>query len=208
MSYNFDISSATIRHDMATLEEEGMLVQPHTSAGRIPTDMGYRFYVDDLVDYKKTRKLAKDSIGEIRKQFAQGQIKRKVQQAVHIISHAIPNVGFATLPESRTFYLGLSNVLKKPEFLSDPMQASQVVEVLENNDNFINLLNSVDLEEKVNIFIGKENIIEQIQSCSMIIGKYNIDDYEGFIGILGPTRMNYAYNSVVIEEVIDLLNNE
>ena len=42
------VSSATVRHDMAVLEQEGFLVQPHTSAGRIPTDKGYRFFVDHL----------------------------------------------------------------------------------------------------------------------------------------------------------------
>src|ERR1700686_3239615 len=43
-----DISSATVRNEMAALEREGFLVQPHTSAGRIPTDKGYRFFVDNL----------------------------------------------------------------------------------------------------------------------------------------------------------------
>lgn len=46
------LSSATIRNEMADLEELGYIVQPHTSAGRIPTDKGYRLYVDDLMAQK------------------------------------------------------------------------------------------------------------------------------------------------------------
>src|SRR5258705_12457664 len=46
--HNLDVSPATIRNDMAVLEEQGYIVQPHTSAGRIPTDKGYRLFVDKL----------------------------------------------------------------------------------------------------------------------------------------------------------------
>ena len=48
--YQLDLSAATIRNEMADLEELGYLTQPHTSAGRIPTQQGYRFYVDTLMD--------------------------------------------------------------------------------------------------------------------------------------------------------------
>src|SRR5262245_66164205 len=46
--HNLDVSPATIRNDMAVLEEQGFIVQPHTSAGRVPTDKGYRLFVDRL----------------------------------------------------------------------------------------------------------------------------------------------------------------
>ena len=47
-NHNLGVSPATIRNDMASLEEEGLIAQPHTSAGRIPTDKGYRYFVDML----------------------------------------------------------------------------------------------------------------------------------------------------------------
>lgn len=50
---DLNLSSATIRNEMADLEEMGYIIQPHTSAGRIPTDAGYRFYVDQLMDEKE-----------------------------------------------------------------------------------------------------------------------------------------------------------
>src|SRR6476469_9319704 len=52
------VSSATVRTILARLEEEGFVQQPHTSAGRIPTDRGYRFYVDLLLDSKRSRRTA------------------------------------------------------------------------------------------------------------------------------------------------------
>jgi transcriptional regulator of heat shock response len=209
LGYNFDVSPATIRSDMASLEKEGLIQQPHTSAGRIPTDLGYRIFVDELAEFDTMRAQAKKTIKTLRESFAKNKVKKKVYEAVSILSHATNNVCFATLPESRTFYLGISNVLKKPEFINNPLQASQVVEVIEDSDNFINTIaKSVEDSDQLQIFIGQENILTEIQSCSMIIGRYQNDDFSGYIGILGPTRMNYAYNSVILEEVLNLLNEE
>lgn len=208
VSYKFDVSPATIRSDMADLEKEGLLTQPHTSAGRIPTDAGYRFFVDDLVDYDLMRDQASSVVSQIKKEFNKDKLKRQIHDAVALISRSTNNMGFATLPDSQTFYLGIANVLKTPEFIKNPLQASQVVEVFEDNNNFLNFLETLGSEDKTQIFIGKENILEKIQSCSLIITKYNTNDYSGYIGIMGPTRMNYAYNTVILEEVAKLLNQE
>ena len=209
VSYKFDVSPATIRADMADLEKEGLLTQPHTSAGRIPTDAGYRFFVNDIVDIEQTRIEASSIVAQLKKEFSKDKLKRQIHDAVGLLSKATNNISFATLPDSRTFYLGISNILKSPEFLRDPMQASQVIEVFEDNDNFLNFLQTTDdSPENIQIFIGKENFLEKIQSCSLIISKYNTENYSGYIGIMGPTRMNYPYNTVILEEIVNLLNQE
>jgi transcriptional regulator of heat shock response len=209
VSYKFSVSPATIRNDMATLEREGYIYQPYTSAGRVPTDSGYRLYVDEIADYKSVEKKALKKLDKIREQYKLEKIREHIYDAVSLLARATENVSFATLPDNnRTFYLGISNVLKQPEFAGDNMRASQVLEVLEDNDNFRNLLDSLDIEEKVKIFIGEENIIEQIRSCSLMVSKYKKDDYEGYMGILGPTRMYYPFNRVIIREVKNLLENK
>ena len=65
--YNFGMSSATVRNLLVSLEKEGYLVQPHTSAGRIPTDKGYRFYVDSLLEVQS---LASAEEEKIRKEYS------------------------------------------------------------------------------------------------------------------------------------------
>src|SRR5512145_794559 len=52
-TYNFSLSSATLRNIMAELEELGFLTHPHTSAGRVPTDKGYRYYIDSLISFDR-----------------------------------------------------------------------------------------------------------------------------------------------------------
>lgn len=202
VSYQFKVSPATIRNDMAALEEEGYIYQPHKSSGRVPTDEGYRLYIDEMADIKKARKQAITFLEHAKTELKQEEAKEKVYKAVSLLSKASPNVTFATIPNSsRTFYLGISNVLKQPEFSEDSQTASQVIEVLEKNDNFIKTLKALDIDETTKVFVGKENLLEQIKSCSLIVSQYNVDGFKGYIGIMGPTRMNYPYCQALIEEI-------
>ncbi len=192
---------------MSALEKEGLIYQPHTSAGRVPTDLGYRKFIDDLSDYEKEKENAINILKEINKQYKAQKARNNIYDAVELISRTTNNVSFATLPDNdRTFYLGIANVLKQPEFLHDSIRASQIIEVLEKNDKFINTLKQLEIPQNTTkIFIGKENILEQIQSCSIIVTKYKIENFTGFLGILGPTRMNYSFNKAIVEEVTKLI---
>ena len=191
---------------MAQLEKEGLIFQPHTSAGRIPTDLGYRLFIDEMADFNAARIEALQTLNKVRKEYVVHKVKEKIYDAVELIARSTENVSFATLPDNqRTFYLGLANVLRQPEFLEDTVRASQVIEVLEKSDNFLNLLNDLSIDDSVKIFIGKENILQQIQSCSLMVTRYSIGGFKGYLGVLGPTRMNYPFNTAIIQEVKNLL---
>lgn len=206
VSYNFHVSPATIRNDMMTLEKEGYILQPHTSAGRIPTDKGYRLYVDEMADYKTARQQALKDLKTIWQKHSIEKIREKLYDAVSLLAKATNSVSFATTPDNpRTFFLGMSNVLRQPEFARDSVRASEVIEVLEKHDNFINTLNSLNTNNTVRAFIGEENILPQIQSCSIIVAEYEKDGFKGYLGVLGPKRMDYAYNIVLVEEIKKLL---
>lgn len=206
VGYRFHVSPATIRNDMVALEGEGYIFQPHTSAGRIPTDKGYRLYVDEMADFEKAKKEALKALAKIRNEYKVQKVREKLYDAVALLAKATDSVSFATTPDNpRTFFLGMSNVLKQPEFIKDSVRACEVIEVLERSDNFVQTLAALDITDSVRTFIGEENIIPQIQSCSIIVAKYEKDGFEGYIGILGTKRMKYAYNIVLIEEIKKLL---
>ncbi len=194
-----EISPATIRNDMSVLEHLGLIYQPFTSAGRIPTDLGFRMFVDELMD----------EIPQVRelKQQASAQIKslrheERVYNAVSLLARTCDNVSFAMLPEQhRAYYLGLANILRKPEF-TESAKAYTVVKILEDADNFMEILNSLSIDEKTKVFIGRENVIPEIKSCSIIATRYSIKNYgSGILGILGPIRMNYPFNIGALEYV-------
>jgi len=208
VSYKFHVSPATIRNDMASLEKSGHITQPHTSAGRIPTSKGYRLFVDELADYKAARAKAKKTLQTVRKHYTVQKVREQLYDAVNLLSKSTGLVSFATTPDNpRTFFLGMSNVLRQPEFAHDSMRASEVIEVLERGDNFVGILSELKITDGVRAFIGEENVLEQIQSCSIIVSKYLKEGFEGYIGILGPKRMDYAYNIVMLEEIKKLLDN-
>ncbi|MBU2213905.1 hypothetical protein KKC44_05505 [Patescibacteria group bacterium] len=205
-SGDFFCSSATIRNEMGLLEDEGFLEQPHISSGRIPTARGYRMYVQDFMKPTVREKAVRRKFESLKEQYFQRKDQERVYEAVALLSHMIPNVAFASVPhKDRVYYLGLSNVLKQPEFQSNPLLASGVAELLEDKLNA--LLSEVDVDNKVRYYIGDEHILSSIQSCSMMVTEYRVRDFRGVLGILGPMRMDYAYNTVAIDLVADLLRS-
>lgn len=206
VSYKFNVSPATIRNDMMSLEESGYIFQPHTSAGRIPTDKGYRRYVDEMLNLEEARPDALKALQKIREEYRAEKAREELYDAVSLLARATNAVSFATTPDNpRTFFLGMSNVLKEPEFARDSLRASQVIEVLEHSDNFVNILKSLDITDEARVFIGEENVLSQFQSCSIIVTKYQTQGYTGYLGVLGPKRMNYPFNMVMLREIKELL---
>jgi len=98
--YNFKVSSATIRNTLGQLEKAGFLYQPHTSSGRIPSDSGYRVYVDHLITFNE--KMATT----IEKQFNQQlkwdswNLEALFQRATHILAHLSGCIALITLPQT------------------------------------------------------------------------------------------------------------
>ena len=82
---NIQVSSATVRNDMAFLEQEGFLAQPHTSAGRIPTDKGYRFFVDHLTPSGKLESAATLQVGEFF-DTAHGRLEETLQRTSMLLA--------------------------------------------------------------------------------------------------------------------------
>jgi transcriptional regulator of heat shock response len=116
-----------------------------------------------------------------------------------------PDVSFAAVPHrERVYYLGLANVLKQPEFQVNPVLASTVVEVLENR--LTTILANLEIDDIIRYYIGDEHVLPQIQSCGLLVKQYTIRGEKGVIGILGPHRMDYAFNTVALDLVSKLLD--
>ncbi len=202
----FSCSSATLRHEMGLLEDEGYLNQPHVSAGRIPTAKGYRVYVQQHMNPSLHEGDVRKKFETLREQYERRKDQERVEEAVALLAHMTPNVAFASVPhKQRVYYLGLANTLKQPEFQENPLLASGVVEVLENS--LTSILDSITVDEKIRYYIGEDHILPQFQSCSLMLTEYQVRDQKGAIGILGPMRMDYGYNTVALDMAADLLRS-
>ena len=161
-----------------------------------------------MADYESVREQALTTLKKIQLEYTTQKVRESLYDAVSLLARATNMASFATTPDNpRTFFLGMSNVLRQPEFVGDTVHASEVIEVLERGDNFIKTLAGFNLDDSVKTFIGEENILPQIQSCSILVTKYSKGGFNGYIGLLGPKRMNYPFNIVILEEVRKLLGN-
>lgn len=184
----FGVSSATIRTEMAELERHGYIDQPHTSAGRIPTDKGYRFYVNNLAE------AAEESAEERRGERALsarvhhgGVPERTIRNAVDTLVELTSNLGLATIGD-QMYISGLSDLFGQPEFV----QAAQVQQVARLLDNLEPWLREASPNKPLNVYIGAENPIGRSAQCSLIISRFRSPYSDSsYIGILGPTRQSY-----------------
>lgn len=199
-NYDFEVSSATIRNEMSLLEKQGFIYQPYTSAGRVPTSRGFRIYVDELMG--TIHESALEQKDQAALDISRRSAEDAIYQTVSLLSRSTSNVSFATIPHlKKSYYLGLSNMLKSPEFQRS-IEAYTVIKILEDTEQFIEVLGSLPIDRTIKVFIGEENILPEIQSCSMIASEFEVPGIgKGIIGILGPMRMNYAYNMGALEAV-------
>jgi len=206
-SHNFNISSATIRNEFSVLEEVGLIESPHISAGKIPTEKGYRFFVDEMLSdptsrEKKVAQIFQKHVEEYR--FSKS--KESFFDAVRLIARLSQNVAFMSIENDQTFYIGFSHVLRSPEFLYHPEKSAQILEVLEGRDRFQSLLSGIDTPDgEVKIFIGEENLLEEISSCSLLVARIQTPFVSGHLGILGPMRMDYGFNKALLENSLSLV---
>lgn len=203
----FELSSATLRNDMSSLENDGFLTQMHTSGGRVPTPKGYRLYVDEMAIGTSFRnKVCSAFEKECQKYFTEKRADEMVFDAISVLTRMTPNVVFATIPSAqRMFFLGFSRMVQEPEFHEAAEKTSGIFRVLE--EDFFGFLHSLGVGEGVEIFIGEENVIPEMESCSLLVSRYKALNSDGYFGILGPIRMDYAHNTVILEAAQELFTS-
>ncbi|MDT4979198.1 MAG: heat-inducible transcriptional repressor [Pseudonocardiales bacterium] len=106
--HNLGVSPATIRNDMASLEEEGLIAQPHTSAGRIPTDAGYRLFVDQLTEIKPLSVAEKRAIQAFLDHAVDlDDVLRRAVRTLAQLTHNVAVVQYPSLSRSKVRHLEL-----------------------------------------------------------------------------------------------------
>jgi heat-inducible transcriptional repressor len=184
----FNVSSATIRAEMAELERLGFISQPHTSAGRVPTDKGYRFYVNSLNEnrFESLPEGRAEKALAARVQHA-GSPERMIRNAVDTLVELTHNLGLATIG-NQLYMSGLSNLFGQPEFMIGG-QAQQVARLLDNLEPW---LREAAPNEPLSVYIGSENPIGRTAGVTLIISRFRSPFSDrSYIGTLGSTRQSY-----------------
>ena len=193
LSQFFGYSSATIRNVLAELEEMSLLTHPYTSAGRIPTDGGYRYYIERLMSPYQLEDEEKGLIEEEYKSKKEsGDLDNLFQLTSEILSDLSHSPGMVSFLEyqNKLFFDGTSYILDEPEF-RDIEKVKFLLKVLDERERLIKLINQ-DLEERIRVYIGKEMNCQEIDNCSLVVSTYNFKGRpSGRLAVLGPRRMRY-----------------
>lgn len=199
--HGLGISPATIRNEMAVLEEEGLITQPHTSAGRIPTDRGYRVFVDKLATVKPLSAAERRAI----ETFLEGSndLEELLKRSAKLLADITKQVAVVTYPilgESREKLAisGTAHLARSGEDLGFTL--SPILEALEEQVVLLRLLNEV--HPTVHVRIGSEQTETNLQATSLVTVGYGGDAAQiGALGVLGPTRMDYAGSMAAVDAV-------
>lgn len=187
MAKVFNVSSATIRAEMAELERGGFIHQPHTSSGRVPTDKGYRYYVNNMTEQADTAVEKRGERALSARVEGGGLPERTIRNAVDTLVELTHNLGIATIG-NQLYMAGLSNLFGQPEFIGGA-QVQQVARLLDNLEPW---LREAAPNEALSVYIGAENPIGRSAQCSLIISKFRSPySDQSYIGVLGPTRQSY-----------------
>ncbi|MBP3284067.1 MAG: hypothetical protein J6M02_01025 [Clostridia bacterium] len=179
--YGLDLSSATIRNEMAEMEGMGLIEKPHTSAGRIPSDLGYRYYVDSLMEEhvsEEEQENVKRLLEESQKDILQ-KISMALSGATHYTTIAFDDDGIVLY--------GRNNVFDFPEF-NDVDSLRKFMYLLEEEEMIKDFFQKIHNSD-ITVTIGKENQFEQMRDYSLVTFSYH--DL-GDIAIIGPKRMDYS----------------
>ena len=203
---DFGVSSATLRNDMVVLEEEGYLYQPHVSAGRIPTDAGYRIYVEEMMGDED---LSREDQRRLQKELLTLKAKhmRLGRSTAKLLSALSGNLAVSGIVDKDEYYdFGMRELIDNPEF-QEMDELCQLVETLDSLDEKVDGIMLKLKDGETRIFIGSENPIAGINNCSMIVAPYQTDEGRGMLAIIGPKRMDYAKNKSLIEYMRKMLGS-
>jgi heat-inducible transcriptional repressor len=199
--YDFPYSSATVRGEMAELEREGFIHQPHTSAGRVPTEKGYKHFVKLILSESTT--LAVRDERKIREKLLGQHIRyeKLLDLAAKTLADSTGCVGIVGV-SGLVYSHGLTNLFSQPEF-KDSENVEKAAEIL---DRMHELVEEIPPISNPIVFVGSETPLGMSSGCSMVVSGFETP-YGGVgrLAVLGPTRMEYSKVISVVEEIKELL---
>jgi transcriptional regulator of heat shock response len=180
------VSAATVRTWLKDLEDDGFVEQPHTSAGRIPTDRGYRFYVERL---------------RLPHREQTDRIEEGPQALVRHLSQTAHAMAIAGLPSGRIEQYGLLELMLQPEGESRYV-IQEISSILDHIHDYVEEIASSNNSVRTSVYIGTENPFMFSVHTSMLVR--TVEDRRGrqcVVMLIGPKRMPYSRNISLLEQV-------
>ncbi len=190
--YSLGISPATIRNEMVRLTTQGYLQQPHTSAGRIPTHIALKFYINTLMQSKQMS--VTDEVRVKQKLWdKKDRMDKLLREATKALAEHTHTMSLAATNEGDVFSAGIGNIFQMPEFYDIDI-TRHLLSTLDEYDFWWNVFGpSWQEPEHLHVLLGKELGQKYLDGCGCVYITFGSQNHQGAIGIVGPTRLNYQY---------------
>lgn len=189
--HSLGVSPATIRNEMVKLTEAGFLKQPHTSAGRVPTSLGFRTYIQELMKEKELPVSAEVSIKE---KMWPGRFQHDLllREAVRALAERCCMLGLAIDDiNGQVYWAGASRILDFPEF-NDIDVARFVLSLFDEVPTLQQIIGKAEGPDPMHILFGEDLGFENLGSTGFVFTRYEIAAGKGgVVGVIGPARMNF-----------------
>ncbi len=201
LAEHFHLSSATLRNEMADLEEHGFLTQPHTSAGRVPTEFGYRYYIENFLERNKISQRERQELAST----LSDTHFQDLRYVARVLSEFSGQTTFVSFGKHNLYVTGLSYLFANQEFT----EQSFLVNIGEIIDNLESRFSEIyDEINDLRIYVGSENPISEQLSTVMFRVRTREDYSQEVIGFLGPLRMDYSRNYSLLNYLNEVLQNQ
>jgi len=202
--YRLGVSPATLRNEMAHLTDKGYLAKSHASAGRIPTPLAIKLYVNELMQEKNL------SVAEevaVREQVwdNRSEINTLLKEATKILSERTKSLSVAVLDQDHVYHYGYANLLDFQEFFNLDI-TRQVLIILDHHTRLSEIFDRGLGNEPIHLLIGDELGYDTLKPVSCLYADIQIGDKRGSLGIIGPYRQIYERNIPVLRYIANLVN--
>ncbi|OGD87726.1 hypothetical protein A2870_04665 [Candidatus Curtissbacteria bacterium RIFCSPHIGHO2_01_FULL_41_11] len=199
------VSPATIRNEMVRLTALGYLKQPHTSAGRVPTSMGMKFFVDQLMEEKslslKDEVAIKEELQEENQPF-----DKLLKHTARVLADQTHSLALATNEDNDIYAAGMANILDMPEFYDIDITKT-VLSLLDKVEMLSQILGQLSPEEQTKILFGEELGVQYLEPCGFVVTRYQMPNHRGVLAVIGPSRLNYPVVIPTMRYFSQILSN-
>lgn len=189
-NYDFGIKPASIRAELLRLTDDGFLEQPHTSGGRIPSEAGYEFFVNQIIAelFGKTM----SGIFSFRDSLLDDLMRRRTESLVDDLSDELGVMTVGYEPGKKSIYKsGFDNLCEKVD-MSNKQDFLEIVHDFEKlNGKLQKFAESLNRSDSPKVYIGKKSPITTSPELSVIADSYEIDGEPLLLIAVGPKRMDY-----------------
>lgn len=187
--YELGVSPATVRNEMVRLISEGLLKKPHSSAGRVPTTIGFRFYINELLEEEELPVIEEVSI---KQRLWPNRFERAklFHEASLTLADSARSLALVLIGDN-LYYAGAVNVLEYSEFFDIDVTRT-VLHLLDKSELVAELFSKVVSDQGINTLIGSELGVKNLAPCGIVFSNFDSTGGRGSVGVLGPNRMDYA----------------